>query len=175
MYRQFNKDIKMNDENRFVIERSFDAPLAQVFAMWTQPDDLARWLPPAGFTMRFLRADLHQGGSTLFSMTGYGMTITARAEYEEIRSPDRIVYTQQFCDEYEQVTRHPMAPGWPATLRITVALREEAAGRTHVTLCTDVAGDATLDEIAAFVAGHGSMTMGWSGSFMQLDAVLASA
>ncbi|WP_332879245.1 SRPBCC family protein [Massilia sp. S19_KUP03_FR1] len=167
----------MNTTNneRFVIERSFDAPLAQVFAMWIQPDDLARWLPPAGFAMRFLRADLHQGGSTLFSMAGYGMTITARAEYEEIRSHDRIVYTQQFCDEHEQVMRHPMAPDWPATLRITVALREEAAGRTHVTLCTDVAGDATAEEIAAFVAGHASMAMGWSGSFAQLDAVLANA
>ncbi len=163
------------NDQRFVIERSFDAPLAQVFAMWTQPDDLARWLPPAGFAMRFLRADLHQGGTTLFTMTGYGMTITARAAYEEIRSPDRIVYTQQFCDEQEQVTRHPLAPTWPATMRITVELREEGAGRTHVTLSTDVAGDATADEIATFVAGHGSMTMGWTGSFAQLDAVLVSA
>ena len=163
------------DKNRFLIERSFAAPLAQVFAMWTQPDDLARWLPPAGLTMRFLRADLHQGGSTLFVMEGYGMTITARAEYEEIRTPDRIVYTQQFCDEHEQVMRHPMAPTWPATMRITVTLREESAGRTHVTLSTDVAGDATADEVATFVAGHGSMTMGWTGSFAQLDAVLASA
>ncbi len=163
------------DKNRFVIERSFAAPLAQVFAMWTQPDDLARWLPPAGFTMRFLRADLLPGGSTLFTMTGYGMTITARAAYEDIRSPDRIVYTQQFCDEQEQVTHHPLAPTWPATMRITVALREEGAGRTHVTLFTDVAGDATADEVATFVAGHASMTMGWTGSFAQLDAVLASA
>jgi uncharacterized protein YndB with AHSA1/START domain len=163
------------NEERFIIERDFDAPLARVFAMWTQPDDLARWLPPAGFTMRFLRADLLPGGSTLFSMTGYGMTITARAEYEDIRSPDRIVYTQQFCDEHEQVTRHPLAPTWPATMRITVDLREDSPGRTHVTLSTDVAGDATEAEVATFVAGHGSMTMGWTGSFAQLDAVLASA
>lgn len=167
--------MQATDENRFVIERSFSAPLARLFAMWTQPNELARWMAPAGFAMRFLRADIRPGGTTLFSMAGYGMTMVARAEYEEIRDPDRIVYLQQFCDENEQLTRHPMAPTWPATMRITVTLREDGADRTHVTVGTDVVGDATAVELATFVAGRSGMTMGWTGAFDQLDAVLASA
>ena len=71
--------------------------------------------------------------------------------------------------------RHPLAPTWPASMRVTVTLREEDAGRTHLTLYTDVAGEATPAEVASFVAGHATMTMGWTGSFAQLDAVLASA
>lgn len=161
-------------DTRFVIERSFAAPPAQVFAMWTTPDDLARWLPPAGFTMRFLRADIRTGGSTLFAMTGFGVTITARAEYEDV-SPARIVYTQQFCDEQEQVVRHPMAPTWPETMRTTVTLRDDGAGNTHVSASTDIAGEVLPAEVATFVAGHAGMSMGWTNAFDQLAAALASA
>ena len=56
-----------------------------------------------------------------------------RAEYLEIRRPDRIVYTQQFCDENEKMSRHPMAPTWPATMLTTVMLAAEGPDRTRVT------------------------------------------
>ncbi len=48
-----------------------------------------------------------------------------RAEYLEIKRPDRIVYTQQFCDEQENLSRHPLAPTWPATMLTTVQLTAE--------------------------------------------------
>ena len=35
------------------------------------------------------------------------MKMYGRAEYLEIEKPDRIVYTQQFCDENENISRHP--------------------------------------------------------------------
>lgn len=165
--------MEASTENSFVIARTFNAPPAQVFAMWTQPEELARWLAPPGFSMQFVRADIRPGGSTLFTMTGYGMTMTARADYEAIDGPERIVYTQQFCDEQEHVTRHPMAPTWPETVRISVALREDGPGRTHVTATTAIAGTATDAETATFVAGHSGMTMGWTNAFDQLAAALA--
>jgi hypothetical protein len=36
-----------------------------------------------------------------------------------------------------------------------------------------VEGDATAEEMATFVAGRTGMTMGWTGSFDKLEAVLA--
>ena len=159
----------------FVINRSFDAPQAALFAMWTQPDQLVRWIAPAGFTARFLHADIRPGGGTLFSMTGMGVTMYARAGYEEISPHHRIVYAQQFCDEHERVMRHPLAPTWPETMRITVDLHAEGEACTRVTLTTDVVGDATAEEMATFAAGRASMTMGWNAAFDQLDAVLAHA
>ena len=54
------------------------------------------------------------------------MKMYGRAEYLEIEQPDRIVYTQQFCDEHENISRHPLAPTWPETMLTTVQLAEKA-------------------------------------------------
>ncbi len=42
----------------FVINRTFDAPIARVFEMWASPTHLAKWLPPAGTEMRFIRSEM---------------------------------------------------------------------------------------------------------------------
>jgi uncharacterized protein YndB with AHSA1/START domain len=157
----------------FVINRSFDAPIHLMFEMWTDPKKLSKWLPPAGFDMEFLRGDIKSGGSTFFRMAnGAGVTLYARAEYLEIRKPDRIVYTQQFCDENEKVSRHPMAPVWPETMLTTVLLTEEGPNNTRVTVTSECHGETTREELEAFVRERSGMTQGWTGSFDKLDALL---
>ena len=163
------------DEERFVISRSFDAPLELMFAMWTQPDHLAQWMGPAGFDTHFLRADIRPGGGSLYRMTGAGITMFGRAQYEDIRRPDRIVYTQQFCDEHENMSRHPLAPVWPETMHTTIELDAEGTQRTRVTVTWKIVGPATLEEMAAFTSARGGMTQGWTGSFDKLEAALARA
>lgn len=164
--------LRLAGQERFVISRSFDAPLGVVFDMWTKPEHFVRWLAPTGFEMRFIRADIRSGGESLYCMTGPGITMYGRAHYEEIRSPDRLVYTQQFCDEQERLARHPMAPDWPATMRTTVELFAEEAERTRVTVSWEVAGAASAQEIAVFAAARAGMTQGWTGSFDKLESLL---
>ena len=94
----------------FVINRTFEAPIARVFEMWATPEHLARWLPPAGTTMRFLRQEIAPGKSTFFVIDGEHGTMHVRAEYLVIEAPRRIVYTQQFVDEREQLAPAPGAP-----------------------------------------------------------------
>ncbi len=158
---------------KFVINRAFDVPLEVMFEMWTNPKHFSRWLPPSGFEMQFIRADIRQGGSSFYLMTGGGgMKMYGRTEYLKIEKPDRIVYTQQFCDENEKISRHPMAPTWPETMLTTVKLAEEGAGRTRVTVTWEPFGKATAEEIEAFVKMKGGMTMGWTGSFDKLEEYL---
>ncbi|WP_342115407.1 SRPBCC family protein [Pseudoduganella sp. OTU4001] len=164
---------RLADEDKFVINRSFEAPREVVFDMWTNPEHLARWLPPTGMEMRFMHADIRTGGKSFFSMGNEAFTLHGRAQYELIRRPDLLVYTQQFCDESENIARHPMLPVWPESMRVTVAFAAEAENRTRVTVTTDIAGKATAEEVAAFVAHRASMTMGWSVSFDKLEAALA--
>lgn len=164
---------RVADQDRFVINRSFDAPLATMFDMWTKPEHFARWLAPTGFDMQFIRADIRTGGSSLYSMTGPAFTMYGRAHYEEVRSPDRLVYTQQFCDEHENMARHPMAPTWPETMRTTVELTAEGPQQTRVTVTWEVAGHATAEELATFLGARTGMTQGWTGSFDKLEALLA--
>lgn len=166
---------QLSDEDKFVINRSFDAPIETMFDMWTRPEHIANWLAPAGFETHFYRADITTGGSTFCRMASPAFSIHGLFKYEEVRRPDRIVYLQQFCDERENITRHPMAPDWPETFRTSIHLAAEGPERTRVTVTSEAAGHATAAERAAFAAGRAGMTMGWTGSFDKLDQVLAGS
>lgn len=162
-------------KEKFVINRSFDAPVEVMFEMWTNPKHFSQWLPPTGFEMHFIRADIKPGGSTFYLMTGHGgVKMYGRAQYLEIRKPNYLVYTQQFCDENENISRHPMAPIWPETMLSTVELTEEDTDRTRVTVTWEPYGATTAEELEAFIQLRGSMTQGWSGSFDKLDAYLSN-
>ncbi len=158
----------------FVINRSFEASIETLFQMWTDPKHFSQWMPPTGMTMQFLKADIKPGGSTFYSMSnGQDLTMYGRAKYLEINPPHRIVYTQEFCDKDGNVSRHPLAPTWPQTMKTTVLLTEEGPEQTRVTLTWEVVGHATPEEMDTFKKGRSGMTQGWTGSFDKLEAILA--
>jgi uncharacterized protein YndB with AHSA1/START domain len=162
-------------KEKFVINRTFDAPLELMFEMWTDPKHFSKWLAPIGFEMQFIKSDIKPGGSTFYFMTGKGdVKMYGRAEYLKIEKPDRIVYTQQFCDENEKVSRHPMAPTWPETMLTTVQLTEEGPDRTRVTVTWEPHGATTREELETFIKSRGGMTQGWTGSFDKLEAHLSN-
>lgn len=157
-------------KENFVINRTFDTSINTMFKMWTEPQHFSKWLPPTGFEMCFLRSEIKPGGSTFYFMTdNKGIKMYGRTKYIEIKSPDHIVYTQEFCDEKENVTRHPMAPTWPAMMLTTVTLSEEGPHKTRVTITWEPYGEKTAEEVQTFVKEKAGMTMGWTGSFDKLD------
>ncbi|MBU1211255.1 MAG: SRPBCC domain-containing protein [Alphaproteobacteria bacterium] len=156
---------------QFVIARTFDAAIERVYEMWSNPGHLAQWLPPAGATMRFLRAEPRMGGTSFYSMTmPNGTILFGRLSYLALEKPSRIVYTQQFCDEKEQVIGAPFYASWPRTMLTTVELVSEAPDRTRVCLRWEPQ-EASAADIVEFVRQRGSMTMGWTGSFDKLEAL----
>lgn len=160
-------------KEKFVITRSFAAPLEVMFEMWTDPKHFSRWLPPTGFQMEFIRSDIRPGGSSFYFMTGSGNSrMYGRAEYLSIEKPDRVVYTQQFCDEHEKLSRHPMAATWPESMLTTVTLAEESPDRTLVTVTWEPYGPTTSEELDTFIKARGGMTQGWTGSFDKLESIL---
>lgn len=162
-------------KNLFVIHRSFDAPLDVMFEMWTNPEHVAKWAPPTGSTMQYIKADIRPGGTSLYSMTGGMMgTLYGKASYLKIEKPGLITYTQQFTDAEGNTARHPMAPTWPETMRTTVQLTAEGANQTRVSVTWEPM-DASPEEIATFMQARGGMTMGWTGSFDKLEANLAAS
>ncbi len=158
-------------KDQFVINRSFDAPQQKVFEMWTDPKLLSQWLPPVGFTMEFLRGEIRPGAKTFYCMASASMKMYGRSAYLEIEKPRRLVYTQEFCDEKENVSRHPMAPNWPETLLTTVLLSEEGPERTRVTVTMEPYGKPSAGEVAVFVEAKSGMAQGWTGAFDKLEAL----
>ncbi|HEY3900297.1 MAG TPA: SRPBCC family protein [Chthoniobacter sp.] len=162
-------------KERFVIARTFAAPIETMFEMWTDPNHFSQWLAPTGFEMQFVRADIREGGSSFYFMAGSGMKMYGRVEYLKIEKPGSIVYTQQFCDEHEKLSRHPMSPTWPETMLTTVQLTAEGPDQTRVTVTWEPHGATTPEEVETFVKARGGMTMGWTGSFDKLDDYLEKA
>lgn len=160
---------------RFVINRSFDAPIEQMFEMWTNPAHVSKWMPPTGFDMEFIRSDIKVGGTNFYRMDGKGgVKMYGRSTYLQIEKPNLIVYTQQFCDENEALARHPMAPTWPATMLTTIEFTSEGEDQTRVTITAECHGDTTPEELATFVQARGGMTQGWTGSFDKLEEYLST-
>jgi uncharacterized protein YndB with AHSA1/START domain len=160
-------------KENFVINRTFDAPIELMFDMWTDPKHFSQWLAPTGFTMEFIKADIRPGGSSMYVMKGGDFKMYGRASYLEIKRPERIVYTQQFCDEHGNISRHPGAPTWPETMLTTVTLAEEGADCTRVTVNWETYGATSREELDAFIKERGGMTQGWTGSFDKLEMYLA--
>lgn len=159
----------------FVINRTFNVSLDVMSEMWTNPKHVSQWLPPTGFTMEFVHSDIRPGGSSFYFMTnGTGVKMYGGADYKEL-SKTRVVYTQQFRDENNKVSRHPMSPTWPETMLTTVTLAEEGPNQTRVTIEWQPYGNVTAEEMATFVKGRSGMTQGWTGSFDKLEEYAATA
>ncbi len=157
----------------FVINRSFAATAEQVFDLWTDPQHLANWLPPAGFEMEFRRAEIREGGSSFFQMKNpAGVSFCGLFLYRDIARPHRIVYEQRFCDESEKPSRHPGMPVFPNAFLVTVLFVPEEDDATRVTVTFEPEGPTTAEELQAFLQARMSMTQGWNGSFDQLESML---
>jgi uncharacterized protein YndB with AHSA1/START domain len=165
---------ELTGKELFVLNRSFDAPVEQAFEMWTNPHHLSQWLPPEGMQMEVLRGEVKVGGSLFSRMFGHGIEMYGRSEYLEI-SPNRIMYTQQFCDRNEQIARHPFAPTWPETMLTTITLTPESDDRTRVTITWEPYGSTTQAELDVFKMARSGMTMGWTGSLDKLESLLPGA
>ncbi len=164
---------KLKGREIFSISRSFEAPPSQVYQMWTQAEHVVQWTAPTGASMEFLSVDIRPGGKGMYRMMMGPMTLYGCSHYLTLEKPHRLVYTQNFCDEKGQMSRHPMAPTWPETMQTTVVFVEEPGGKTRLTLSWEPTAGTKADELAVFVGARMSMTGGWTGSFDKLEAYLA--
>ncbi len=166
--------VEMSDNYQdFTITRAFNAPRQLVFDVFTQPEHMAKWWGPKGFTMLVNNMDLRPGGSYHYCMVSpEGFKMWGKFVYREIIAPERVVFVNSFSDEQGNLTRHPMAPNWPLEVYNTLILTE-ADGKTTLKLSGHPI-NASQEEIAIFNAMHESMQQGFKGTFDQLDEYLAT-
>jgi uncharacterized protein YndB with AHSA1/START domain len=148
-----------DDVNAVVIERTFNAPLALVWQMWTDANAFASWYGPVGASIPFAEFDVHVGGQRRLCMevtTPQGpMRMWFGGEYRAVDAPTRLVYTEQITDE------HGIASDDGHATEVRVELSEVADGTrvlmTHAGIPSDSPG-----------------AMGWQMAFDKLAAHLAS-
>lgn len=91
----------MSDPDTTVrLHRVLRAPPERVFRAFTEPDAMAKWLPPHGFTGRVHTMDARVGGTWRMSFTnlGSGESHSFGGRYLEVEPGVRLRYTSAFDD-----------------------------------------------------------------------------
>lgn len=156
----------------FVINRTVEASIQTVFEMWTNPQHIAKWLPPTGFKMEYLSSNVVEGGTNFYSMTNGEMTHFGKIHYQNISPFSLLIYTQCFTDEKGNLSKPPFTQDWPDMQLTRVNFAEEGKNETRVTVSWEILGKASELERGTFHSAKAGMTEGWSGSFDKLDELL---
>jgi uncharacterized protein YndB with AHSA1/START domain len=89
----------VNETERMVVTRVFDAPRELVWKAWTDPKYVMQWWGPKGFTSPSCEIDFRVGGKFLFCMrTPDGQEGWNGGEYHEIVLHEKIVSSMYFSD-----------------------------------------------------------------------------
>jgi len=101
------------------LHRVLRAPPERVYRAFLDPDAMAKWVPPHGFTGRVHEIDARVGGRYRMSFTNLsnGQSHSFGGEYLELVPHERIVHTDRFDD-----------PNLPGEMRTTVSLKAVSCG-----------------------------------------------
>jgi uncharacterized protein YndB with AHSA1/START domain len=105
--------------NTVRLHRVLRAPPERIYRAFLDPDAMAKWLPPHGFTGKVHELDARVGGRYRMSFTNLttGQGHSFGGEYLELVPNERIRHTDEFDD-----------PNLPGTMQVTVSLRPVSCG-----------------------------------------------
>ena len=82
------------------LARTFDAPRALVWKAWTDPQMMARWWGPKGFTNPVCELDVRVGGKVLIHMQAPDGTVhPLTAIFDEVAEPECLVFRAVALDQ----------------------------------------------------------------------------
>jgi uncharacterized protein YndB with AHSA1/START domain len=89
----------VNETERMVVTRVFDAPRELVWKAWTDPKYVMQWWGPKGFTASVCKMDFRVGGKFLIcTRTPDGQDFWHGGEYHEIVPHEKIISSMYFSD-----------------------------------------------------------------------------
>lgn len=109
-----------------VVQRTFPAPVEEVWKAWTDPAYVRRWWGPTGFTCPLAEMDVRVGGTSLVAMSSPDHGDHYRTwHYEVVEPHTRLVYVRRAANETGQAVDPSsvgMPPGFPEVQRHELAL-----------------------------------------------------
>jgi uncharacterized protein YndB with AHSA1/START domain len=110
-------------DREIVISRLFAAPREVVFDAWMQPEALAAWWGPNGWSITTESIDIRTGGHWSYVMHGPNdLHFANYSEFTEVTPPERLAY------------RHGAASTATANDFYVTVTFEELAGKTFLTM-----------------------------------------
>ena len=101
------------------LHRVLRATPERIYRAFLDPDAMAKWLPPNGFTGKVHHMDATVGGTYKMSFTNFttGQSHSFGGEYLELVPNERIRHTDKFDD-----------PNLPGVMLVTISLKKVAVG-----------------------------------------------
>lgn len=154
-------------DREFVHSRHIQAAPEQVFRALSQPDRLARWWGPDGFSSTFETFDLRQGGVWRFVLHGPdGTDYPNENVFREVEPPSRVVIEHISDDHHFFLTITFEARG-SQTLVGWRQVFDSAKHKEKVAAVVHQANEQNLDRLQAEVARNG--TNYWNGRSRRVD------
>ena len=131
------------------LHRVLKAKPERVYRAFLDPDAMAKWLPPYGFTCKVQHVDAKVGGTHKASFTNFttGKSHSFGGRYLELKPNELIHYTDKFDD-----------PNLPGEMQVTVTLQPVSCG-TELTVVQEGVPDVIPTE---------ACYLGWQESLAQL-------
>lgn len=135
------------------LHRVLRCPPERVYRAFLDPDAMAKWLPPFGFTAKVDHLDARVGGTFRMSFTNFGAAQghSFGGQYLELVPNTLIRYTDRFDD-----------PQLPGEMRTTITLRQVSVG-------TDL--DVVQEGIPSAIPVE-MCYLGWQESLVQLGQLV---
>src|SRR5271168_2201460 len=125
--------------NEIRITRIYDAPVQAVWDAWTDPEQVAKWWGPRGFTITHHSKDLRPGGHWSYTMHGPdGTDYPNTTKYFEVEECKKLVYDHGGHDDR------------PPLFRVTV-LFSEVKGKTKMEMSMTLPTPEAAEETRKFV------------------------
>ena len=101
------------------LHRVLRATPERIYRAFLDPDAMAKWLPPHGFTGKVHHLDAKVGGSYTMSFTNFstGASHSFGGTYLDLVPNERIRHTDRFDD-----------PGLPGEMQTTISLKKVSVG-----------------------------------------------
>lgn len=106
-------------ENTVKLQRVLRSTPERVYRAFVNPDAMAKWLPPHGFTGKVHHMKAEVGGTYKMSFTNFttGSSHSFGGEFLELVPNERIVHTDKFDD-----------PNLPGLMKTTITLKQVSVG-----------------------------------------------
>ncbi|HXU05613.1 MAG TPA: SRPBCC domain-containing protein [Polyangia bacterium] len=150
------------------IERTFNAPIEDVWTLWTTADGIESWWGPEGFRVAVRKLELRAGGALHYDMIAVapdqiaymkkaGMPVSSptRATFTEVTPPRRLAFTH-VVDFVPGVTPYESA---------TIVELTARGADTHLVLTVEAMHDEQWTNMAV---------MGWQSELGKLAQALAN-
>ena len=139
--------------NTIRLHRVLHAPPERVYKAFLDPDAMAKWLPPYGFTGKVHQQDAKVGGIHKMSFTNFttGKSESFGGKYLELVPNERIRYTDKFDDA-----------NLPGEMQNTITLKKVSVG-TEINIVQEGVPSAIPAEMCY---------LGWQESLMLLGKLV---